>query len=159
MTVLAADRQTQSRHAGLQKYPVVATDIIYKGAIVAVNDAGFAKPAADAANERVVGIADETVDNSAGAAGDLDIRVASGRAYRLVATAITQAMVGDPMYVVDDGEVDDGGGTNSVVVGRLKEFISATEGWVLIPDGGPRKAGAAGGTYTAAEQAILNDLV
>lgn len=159
MAVLTADRQTQSKEGNLKSYPV-GVDIIYKGALVCVDDAGFLVAAADTVNFRVVGVAEEQVDNSGGAAGDLNCKVRSGRAFRFAATSITQAMLGDAMFVVDDQTFDDAvGTTNDVPCGRLIEFISATEGWIFIPVGGCRKAGVADVTYSANEQAMLNDQV
>src|SRR3990172_5752227 len=157
MTALAADRQTQSRHTGLQKYPVEAGEVIYKGAMVSVDDDGYLMPAQDTAAHRVVGVADEKVDNTGGADGAKDCRVVSGRAFRFAASSITQAMLGDLMHVVDDQTFDEGAGTNGVPCGRLVEFISTTEGWVYIPSGGVRKAGIADATYSANETAMLND--
>ena len=156
MAALAADRQTGSRAEGLDPYPVATAVTIFKGSIVAVNDAGFAIPAADAAAARVIGVADEKVVN-AGADGAKIIRVRSGEAYDLAATSITQAMVGDIMHVVDDQTFDEATGTNGVVAGRLMEFISTTRGMLFIPRGGCRKAGIPDGTYSANEQAILAD--
>lgn len=138
-TVLSADANRQSRGGpGINlRYPVVASDIIYKGALVSINAAGYAIPASDTAATFCVGVADEKVDNSSGSAGDKWVRVLSGRAFRITASSITQAMVGESMCVVDDNTVDDAADTtNDVIVGRLVEFISTTEGWVYIPEGG-----------------------
>lgn len=155
--VLTADRQTRSKKGDLMVYPVNALSQIYKGAIVCVDDDGFLVPGADTAAFRVVGVADENVLGGA-ADGDVSCRVRSGEKYRFVATSITQAMVGDAMFVSDDQTFDETS-TNGVVVGRLVEFISTTEGWVFIPKGGCRKAGVADATYSANEQAFLNDHV
>ena len=157
--VLTADRQTRSKKGDLMVYPVNALSQIYKGAIVCVDDDGFLVPGADTAAFRVVGVADENVLGGA-ADGDTSCRVRSGEKYRFAATSITQAMVGDAMFVVDDQTFDDAAGaTNDVPAGRLVEFISATEGWIFIPKGGCRKASIADATYSANETAILNDLI
>lgn len=158
MAALTADRQTPSKDAELKGFPV-GVDIIYKGALVAVDDNGYLLAAADAAGYRVVGVAEENVDNSGGSAGDKECRVRSGRAFKFNATSITQAMVGDLMHVVDDQTFDEAAGTNGVPCGRLVEYVSATEGWIYIPVGGLRKAGIAAATYDATEAAMLNDLL
>ncbi len=132
MAVLTADRNTDQKNVDLKVYPA-GVDIIYKGGIVCVNEAGYAVAGADTVNFKVVGVADENVDNSGGSAGDKNVRVRSGRAFRFVATAITQAMLGETMYVVDDQTIDDSEGTNGIVAGILVEFVSTTEGWVFIP--------------------------
>lgn len=159
MTALADDRQTPAQEVELKGYLVAASTTIYKGGMVAVNDAGHLVMASDAANLRVVGVADERVDNSAGSAGDKKCRVRSGRAFDFNATAITQAMVGDLMFVVDDNTFDDAAGTNGVPCGRLLEYISATRGIIYIPVGGLRKAGIAAAAYDATEAAMVNDLL
>lgn len=153
---LARDRNTQIKAAGRKSYPVAASTTIYKGSIVCVNTAGLAVPAADAAGYHVVGIAYAQAVCGA-TAGAVSVIVESGIYARLAATAITQAMVGTMMFVVDDQTVDDATGTNGVRVGKLVEYISATEGWVHIQDGAGA-VGVAETTWSANEVAILNDL-
>lgn len=159
MTALAADRNTQSKIGGIQVYPVDGGSVIYKGALVAVNASGYLIPAADAAGAKVVGVADEKVDNSAGSDGTLNCRVVSGRAFKFAASSITQAMLGEMMYVVDDQTFDDGIGTNAVKAGRLVQFVSTTEGWIHIPFGGIGLGVAtADGSDAATTQALANAL-
>lgn len=130
MAILAADRETAVKQGLLKSYPA-AVDIIYKGGLVAINAAGYACPAADTLGLRVVGIADEKVDNSAGSAGDKDVRVRQGCLAKLVATSITQAMLGQIMYVADDQTFDDAS-TNLVPAGILVDYVSATSGWIFV---------------------------
>lgn len=132
MTALTADRNVQSMPATLKSYPVAASTSIYKGAMVCVTG-GYLVPAADAAGySRVAGVANEQVDNSSGTAGAKTCGVVSGRAFKMPATSITQAMVSSTMYVVDDATFDDGIGINSIVAGVLLEYVSTTEGWIFI---------------------------
>ena len=132
MAALTADRQTPCRGIVTQsEYPVVAATKIYSGGLVALNSAGFALPAADAASHKVVGVAKKYVDNSAGANGALKVIVETGL-FELNATSITQAMVGVVMQVVDDNTFDDVLGTNGIKAGRLVRYISATSGEILI---------------------------
>ena len=134
--ILDADRNTISKAGELQSYPC-AVDIIYKGAMVCINASGYAAPAADTAGySDVVGVATEKVDNSGGSAGDLSVRVQSGRRFNFVATAIVQGDVGRTMYVVDDQTMDQLPGVNSIVAGMLTEFVSATAGYIHITAGG-----------------------
>ena len=131
MAALTADKQLQVKNISLKSYPVAAV-VIYKGAMVCLNAAGYLTPAADTGGlSYVVGIADEKVDNSAGAAGDKNCRVLSGRAAKAVASSITQAMLGTMMYVVDDATIDDTS-TNMIPAGILVEYVSATSGWIYI---------------------------
>lgn len=132
----AANRQSRGAPGAFFSYPV-AVDIIYKGALVSINAAGFLAPAGDTASEFCVGVADQTVDNSGGSAGDLSCRVVSGRAFLMTATSLIQGDVGENATVVDDNEVEVIlATTNDVVVGRIIEFVSATSVWVFIPMGG-----------------------
>lgn len=163
---LAADRQTRSKRGELMVYPVNALSQIYKGSLVMVDVDGFLIPAADAANGRVCGVADENVLGGA-ADGDVSCRVRSGEKYRFAATAITQAMVNQAMYIVDDQTFDDANGTNAIKAGRLVEFISTTEGWIFIPKGGIHEgiaavaapAGGTGATAGAYDTAANRDLM
>lgn len=133
MTALTAMRNTRSQGVGLKHYPVAATTNIYKGGMVCIDASGYAVPAAnDAALSNVIGVAHEDVDNSGGSNGDLNVRVELGRVHLLVATSITQAMVGDNMYVVDDQTFDDVDPGNSIRAGILMQFVSTTSGWILI---------------------------
>lgn len=159
MTALAKDRETLSKDGQLRGYKVKANNTIYKGALVALGDDGYAIPATDTANLRIVGVAHEKVISPAtDADGDKMIRVQSGKSFHFNATSITIAMLGDVMFVVDDNTVDETV-TNGVPVGRLVEFIDTTHGYVYIPEGGCRKAGVADATYSANETAILNDTI
>ena len=134
--ILAADRNTVSKAGELQSYPC-AVDIIYKGALVCINATGYAAPAADTSGfSDVVGVSTELVDNSGGSAGDLNVRVQSGRRFSFVATAIVQLDVGRTMYVVDDQTFDQLPGVNSIVAGLLTEYTSATAGWIYVPTSG-----------------------
>lgn len=132
MAALTQDRITDKRVPGLMAYPVAATTKIYAGAMVCVNSVGLAVPAADAAGNKVVGVAKRTVDNSTGAAGAMWVEVDCPIVARFNATSITQAMVGTVMHVVDDNTVDDAVGANTIKAGVLVEFISATDGWIYI---------------------------
>lgn len=131
MTALAASRATEEWGAITLRSYKQGTTAIYKGGMVMINAAGWAVPAADTAGAKgVVGIA--TKDSPAAVTnGDKYVEVATGL-FKLPATSITQAMLVDQMYVVDDQTFDDGTGTNSIKAGKLLHFESVTEGWLLI---------------------------
>ncbi len=133
MTGLTRDRATSYREGVEVDYPVAAGAKIYAGSLVCVNADGFAVPAADTSGYVFVRVALEQVDNSAGANGAKSIRVRREGVFEFDAASITQAMVGDPMYVVDDHTFDDAAGpTNDIKVGLLVKFASATKGWIDI---------------------------
>lgn len=100
----------------------VAKTIIYGGAMVALDASGNAVPAKKAADTIVVGRAEETVDNSAGAAGDLTIKVKRGVFIfdndPASANKVTQAHVFKDCYVIDDCTVTSLA-TGSSVAGKV----------------------------------------
>jgi hypothetical protein len=119
MTALAADKSTKKRGSGVLaeqfELDVAASTTIYAGALIAVDTSGNAKPAAAASalaatnyGLRVVGRAEEAVDNSAGSAGDETVKVTRG-VFGFVnsssAEALSAADIGDKCYVVDDQTV------------------------------------------------------
>lgn len=59
-------------------YPVAAATTIYAGTLVALDTSGNLVNASDAASLRVIGRAEQDVDNSAGSAGDLTAVVKRG---------------------------------------------------------------------------------
>lgn len=134
MTVLAADRETARKEGGLKSFPC-GVDVIYKGGLVGINPAGYAMAmpvAASAIGYVLAGVAYEKVDNSAGSAGDKNVRVYTQGVFLFTATSITQAMVGQMMYLVDDNIFDDVAGAEQVPVGVLVEYVSETSGWIQI---------------------------
>ena len=74
MTATTTAREAKRKDGEIVAYPMAAVKIP-KGALVNINAAGYATNATDAAGETFAGVAYETVDNSAGSAGDLSIRV------------------------------------------------------------------------------------
>jgi len=133
MAGLTRDRATSYREGVELDYPVAASTKIYAGSLVCVNADGFAVPAADTSGYVFVGVALEQVDNSAGANGAKNLRVRRQGVFEFDAASITQAMVGDPMYAVDDHTFDDAAGpTNDIKVGLLVKYASATKGWIDI---------------------------
>lgn len=159
MTALATDRVTRKKMTtNEESYPVKTNVKIYSGGLVGVDSAGFAVAGANAAAVKIVGVAKNTVDNTGGADGALRVNVEEGLFF-FAATSITQAMVGQMMYVVDDQTFDDALGTNGNKAGRLMEFVSTTSGWIFVaPTGVGSVLANAGGTYTSAEQNLINDL-
>jgi len=132
---LTADIDVGRKEGVIQAYPVSAGETIYKGALVCIDTDGYLIPATDTASLKFVGIAYEKKVNTTaagyGSDGDLWCRVYTGGVFKLTCSSIAQTMVGQLLYVVDDQTVDETT-TNSVCVGRLVEYDSATSGWVDI---------------------------
>lgn len=87
--------------------PLAAGVTIWAGTMVALNAAGNAIPAADTAATRVIGRAEQTGNNTGGAAGDVSIVVKPGCfKYNNDATnPVTIASVGLACFVRDDNTV------------------------------------------------------
>jgi len=133
MTALTRDRATAYREGVELGYPVAAATKIYAGSLVCVDGNGYAVPAADTSGYRFVGAAMEQVDNGSGANGDKSIWVRRTGIFAFDAASITQAMVGNAMFAVDDHTFDDvAGPTNYIKVGVLTKYMSATKGWIDI---------------------------
>jgi len=131
MAALAKDRNTPRRLAERFSDPVGAAKKIYAGAIVVLNG-GYAEPGSTALNLVARGVAQQQVDNSGGAAGDLNVTSYAGpQAYRLDNDgSITRADIGSNCYIVDDHTVakTDGAGTRSVC-GEIAD-VDADGVWV-----------------------------
>lgn len=132
MTALTANKEVIEKDRKLLAMPVVASDIIYKGAIVKINAAGYAAPMAAEAGAHMGGMAYEKADNSTGAAGAIKCKLMREGVFKLVSAGLTQADLGSIVYASDDQTVSTTQGTNEVAVGRIVEVISATECMVDI---------------------------
>lgn len=109
---------------------------IVEGAIVTINAAGYAINGGDDANTVFAGVADETVDNSAGNAGDTTIKVRRTGVFTFTAAfSAAQSDVNTLAYISDNQSVDlVGTTTNDVLVGRIVEVISSSKVRVDIRD-------------------------
>lgn len=139
MTAITTAANRQSRGSSKQtKYYMCATGVtIPKGAIVSVIAAsGLADNAVSGTVNPVVGVAAETITV---ATALQKIEVEFDCEFLFTASSITQAMVGEPMLVVDNNTVDETSAT-SPVVGILTEFVSTTSGWVYVPGDSGAKA-------------------
>ena len=75
MTATTTVREAKRKDGEIISYPVAGGVRIPKGVLVNINAEGFATNATDAIGERFAGVSYETVDNGAGEAGDLSIRI------------------------------------------------------------------------------------
>lgn len=113
MTATAANRSTDEKGDSpiartFPDFPVAAATIIYQGSMVAVNLAGNLVPASADPTLRVLGRAEEYVNNSAGIAGALSCKVRRG-IFGWTNSGTTQAVadlhVGRTCFAVDDQTV------------------------------------------------------
>lgn len=133
MAALTKDRATPYRDGIEIEFPVAANSKIYSGSLVCANTSGYAVPAADTAGLTFLGVALEQVDNTGGADGVKKVRLRRTGVFEFDATSITQAMVGDVMFAMDDHTMGDTtAAINDVRVGVLMKYVADTKGWIDI---------------------------
>lgn len=117
---LTEDRKTD-RIVGPEfrrSFGVSAGDIIYRGALVALDATGYLVPGATATTLTAVGMSLDNVDNSGGADGDLNCTVSTAPAKFENSAGADEIMINDIgaiCYIVDDETValTDGAATRS----------------------------------------------
>lgn len=118
MAALSAARNTTMRQPGIRSGLMAASVIAYAGALLMRNAAGYVTKGAAATGSVGIGRAEETVDNSAGSAGDERVDFREGTflfANSASSDEITIAQIGDVCWIVDDQTVakTDGSGARS----------------------------------------------
>lgn len=161
MAVTANQVIRQIEGDDVQEYPVAASTRIYQGTLVFGTATGYADDDTGSGVNSFLGVADEDVDNSAGAAGDKKVRVRIRGRFVLTGSSFAQTDVGRPIHGTDNYTVTVTRSTSSVYVGVVREFRSTTLHVVeIIPRAEPQAAIAdAGATYTATEQGIINSII
>jgi hypothetical protein len=122
MTTLAAAAVRRFELLGYNTIGAVASDIIYEGALVGENGAGYGRPLV--AGDIPVGFAVDTVDNSAGAAGAKNIVLRTRDRVALTISGVAITDIGKPVYASDDDTFTLTESTNSFV-GRITRYIAA----------------------------------
>jgi hypothetical protein len=134
MTALTADRNTVVREGSDFEFPVAAATKIFVGSIVGFNAAAaYATKGLTSTTFKSVGVAIEQADNTAGAAGDIRVKVRRG-VWRFANSAagdlITLADVNSDCYVVDDQTVAKTNGTATrSVAGKIRD-VDVAGVWV-----------------------------
>lgn len=125
----STDCNTHRRNGGDFEFPVKAATKIYAGTIVAIDTASnLAVKGATAVGLKAVGVAQEQIDNTAGADGALRVKVKRGLFKLANSSAADLIVLGDiagDCYMVDDQTVakTNGGGTRSVA-GKVRDVDS-----------------------------------
>ncbi len=133
MSALTEGRNTSARDGDTRNFGLAAAAVIYPGALAALDASGNLVPGSTATTLTAVGRAESLVDNTAGAAGDLDCDVRIGVFKYANSTAgdlIAAADIGANCFIVDDQTVakTDGTGTRSVA-GKIYD-VDAQGVWV-----------------------------
>lgn len=133
MASLTQSFETYEKPGIVVSYKMSAAKI-YKGALVGVNSSGYlAKMDQGTAGLKFVGVANETIDNSAGAAGDKSLNVTKSGSFALKAASgfiPTVADLGKEVYANTDWEVQIStvGLTNQYKVGTIVGIETTSTG-------------------------------
>ncbi len=138
MTILIADRNTPAWIGEMREQPLGAGTRIFAGALLMRNAAGFIVKGATALNCFGVGVAEQPVDNTAGANGAALVRYRHGATARFrnstAGDQIVQADVGLRAWIVDDDQVAKTNGTNTRSPAGIIELVDAQGVWVRFDE-------------------------
>jgi len=129
MTTLAKNSLRTYELGEINELPVIATDIIYEGAAVGDNASGYARPLA--AGDPFRGFAEKIADNSAGSAGDINVRVLSKGKIKLAITSLAITDVGKDVYASDDDTFTLTPGSNTRI-GYVYRWLSTGYGIIAF---------------------------
>ena len=129
MTATTTDRDSK-RSDGILKSIKMSNVKVPKGALVCIDTSGYATNGADTASFLFAGVSYEQVDNSAGSAGDKEIRIEKTGEHTFAYNGgdAAQAVLGKEVYIVDNQTVDDDATatTNDIKCGTIAEVVSAS---------------------------------
>ena len=137
MAALTDDRMTPRREGDYRVGAVAAATVIYAGALVMRNAAGWLVKGQTATGLVGAGRAEARFDNSAGSAGDIVARYRPGT-YRFANSGstdtITIAEIGDVCFVVDDQTVAKTNGTNTRSPAGIVDHVDDQGVWVRFDE-------------------------
>lgn len=141
---LIADRNTPQYLGDIREQPVGAATNIFAGALVMRNAAGFIVRGAVAVGATGVGIAEQPLNNTAGANAAAKLRYRTGITARFRNSAagdlIVQADVGQIAWIADDDQVAKTNGTSTRSRAGIIEAVDAQGVWVRLDEAVTRGA-------------------
>lgn len=155
MSAATAEINTPERPGIATSYPVAAATILFAGILAALDSSGNLVPASDAAGLRAAGRVEYTVDNSAGAAGDLSADVKEGvfKFNNSATVAVDPDDKGKLCFVEDDNTVAETS-THKVKAGRVVD-VESDGVWVDTRSGQASRVPSADTITGAADIAAL----
>lgn len=121
MATLATAKSRVFTTTEYEDFRVVEADIIYEGSLLGLSS-GYVRPLE--AGDTFVGIASETVDNSAGAAGAKRVRASTTLPFVMDVAGVSDVTaIGQTVYASDDDTLTLTEGSNSLV-GIVSNWIS-----------------------------------
>lgn len=142
MTALTSDRNTPTAIGDARQGAVATGQKIFAGALVMRNATGYLVKGVTSLNLIGVGRADDLVDNSAGADGDLSLAYRPGL-FRFAndgTDTVTIADIGLPCFAVDDQTVANTDGTGTRSKAGIVEMIDNQGVWVCFNEAVTRAA-------------------
>ena len=137
MTILSTGRVTPQRAAVLAVLNVASGVLIYSGSIVVLNAGGYAAPGSAASGLRMMGRAEQTVDNTEGLDGDLRVRVRRSGAFLWANTPgadhIDLSDLNQQCFILDDQTVAKTSGGGSRSPAGMVAGLDTAGVWVEIP--------------------------
>ena len=139
MVALTTGTNRPYRYKDQLPFKVAAATKIYQGALLQLSG-GYAIPAKSSTSGdealRVIGVADETVDNSGGVAGDKTVlvRLPDNCLFRCATNAdLADANIGTVYDVLDDTTLQ-ATAANAAPAGRLMQIEGTRLGWFDLYD-------------------------
>ncbi|UVK45362.1 hypothetical protein BPNPMPFG_000892 [Mesorhizobium sp. AR07] len=133
MAALTKGRNTLERSGNISEPPVKGATKIYAGGLTAIDGSGRAVPMTTAVGLVGLGRAEQSVDNSAGADGDKNVRVGRG-IYQFANSSagdlITRNDIGATCHGIDDQTVAKTNGTNTRSPAGKIHDVDANGVWV-----------------------------
>ena len=129
MTTLAANAVRAYENGDINTLPVIASDIIYDGAAVGDNASGYARPLV--AGDPFRGFALRKADNSAGAAGAVNVDVRTHGYVQLAVGSLAITDVGKDVFASDDNTFTLTQSTNTRI-GYVHRYVSSGVGVVAF---------------------------
>lgn len=133
---VTANQLTQRQDGCRRSLPVAASTRIYEGTHVFLTAAGYADDDTATGVNGYAGRAIMEVDNSSGAAGDLNVEFYAAGDFVMTGTGFVQADIGSTVYADDNFGVTLTLGATSVRIGRVVGYVSSTRIVVAIDPSG-----------------------
>lgn len=132
MSATSNERNTSRRDGKQLSFPAAASKCL-AGTIAVLNSAGNAEMGTTATGKVSVGVFEETVDNTGGAAGGVQVAVRRG-VFQFANSASTDLLantdIGATCYIVDNQTVAKTSATNTRSVAGVVRSVDANGVWV-----------------------------
>ncbi|TPK38998.1 cytoplasmic protein [Mesorhizobium sp. B2-5-3] len=122
MATLAANQLRDYQLGDKEEYPVIAADIIYQGAAVGENGSGYSRPLV--AGDPFQGFAEAIADNSAGAAGAINVNVKKKGNIVLPISGAAITTNDRPLVYASDDNTFTLTATSNSLIGTVSRWVS-----------------------------------